>query len=162
MGPGEVVFCFSDKDPACAAEHSCGTLPWPWIAPKSPMAVKDGSESVVTQSHMTAHTPLFVTAPETLIKPGGGRETGPLGAWRSPLCLVTVKGTLEPHGNLWGSSWEEAQVEKGHSITTGMEGGDEKAPRPAREGLTRCKGGWFSILGQEKNWGGGDSNHRSS
>lgn len=64
--------CFSDKDSACAAEHSCGT---PAVVsdrtnPQRP-CVKEGSESVVTQGHVTAHSPLFVTASGTLIKPGG-------------------------------------------------------------------------------------------
>ena len=57
---------------ACAAEHSCGT---PAVVsdrtnPQRP-CVKEGSESVVTQGHVTAHSPLFVTASGTLIKPGG-------------------------------------------------------------------------------------------
>ena len=39
-------------------------------------------------------------------------------------------------GEGWGLGEGEGQVEKGHSITTGMEGGDEKALGPGREGLT--------------------------
>lgn len=38
-------------------------------------------------------------------------------------------------GEGWGLGEGRGQVEKGHSNTTGMEGGDEKAPSPGGRGM---------------------------
>lgn len=44
------------------------------------LSVKKGSENVVTQGHVTAHTSLFVTAPVTLLTAlGRGGRQGPAG-----------------------------------------------------------------------------------
>lgn len=65
------LLCFSNKDPACAAKHGCGTsaVASDRSNPQRP-CVKEGSKSVVTQGHVTAHTSLFVAALGTLIKLG--------------------------------------------------------------------------------------------